>query len=60
MLTNSGSEKEAYRLLTRLGDANVFYHDPQRRLGLKLTIIGKHGHYICKRPFLSITDKQII
>jgi hypothetical protein len=43
MLTNSGSEKEAYRLLTRLGDANVFYHDPQRRLGLKLTIIGKHG-----------------
>ncbi|CAO3696432.1 unnamed protein product [Umbelopsis ramanniana] len=39
MLTNSGSEKEAYRLLTRLGDANVFYHDPQRRLGLKLTII---------------------
>jgi hypothetical protein len=42
MLTNSGNEKEAYRMLTRIGDANVFYHDPQRRLGLKLTIIGKH------------------
>ncbi|CAM0139620.1 unnamed protein product [Umbelopsis sp. WA50703] len=39
LLTNSGQASKAYELLNQLGDANVFYHDPQRRLGIKLTMI---------------------
>jgi len=39
ILTNSGHPEVAYQVLTRIGEANVFYHDPKRKLGLKLTII---------------------